>query len=124
MYEAAQRDGTRGKLKLEDGCTNDDNPFGMARYRTAGDYIEFYGALTRNFSTERTLAFVLPEELWPKAPVEAQVFVDIEANTAEAVLFIGTDGRGEIMSLTRVSPFDPAPTTEIIMLNGLVLKIK
>ncbi len=90
----------------------------------AGDFLEFFGAITRTFTTEKTCVFILPEELKPSAAIEAQLLVDVDANTAEGILFIGTDGRGEILSLTRPSPFDPAPETEVFMLNALTVKLK
>jgi hypothetical protein len=56
--------------------------------------------------------------------IEAQVFVDEESNTAEAMLIINPDGNVEVLSLARFSPFDPAPETEVILLNNLAVKFK
>jgi hypothetical protein len=86
---------------IKQGCTNDDNPFGKARYRVAGAYLEFFGAITRTYSANKKLAFVLPEELRPAQPVEVQTLLDLEENTAEAMLLIATDGNAEILSLAR-----------------------
>lgn len=52
------------------------------------------------------------------------MFVDADSNTAEAMIFFNPDGNCEILSLSRFSPFDPAPATEVILLNNLVIKYK
>ncbi len=119
LCKAAERDGERRKLHLLEGHSNDETPYGKARIRTAGHIVELFGAISRVYKADKTLAFVLPEDVWPAAPVELQAPLDPSEDTAEAVLLIGTDGQAFLYSLARYSDFNPAPERETIMLNGL-----
>jgi hypothetical protein len=81
--------------------------------------VELFGAISRVYKAEKTLAFVLPEDCRPAYPVELQAPLDPGEETAEAMLLIGTDGQAFLLSLARYSDFSPAPARETIMLNGL-----
>jgi hypothetical protein len=120
FFQTAEReDGERHRLKLLEGHSNDETPYGKARYRTAGTTVELFGAISRVYKADKTLAFVLPEDCRPAYPVELQAPLDPAENTAEAMLLIGTDGQAFLLSLARYSDFSPAPARETIMLNGL-----
>ncbi len=124
LTQASERAGTRGKLMLEEGHSNDETPYGKARYRTAGNAVQLFGAISRVWKAEPTLALVLPEELWPAQAQELQAFLDPEDDTAEAVLTISPQGEGRLLSLARYSVFSPAPERETILLAGLSYNLK
>ena len=119
MSQAAERSGERRDLELQPGHSN-QTTYGQARYRLAGSTLQLFGAILRDYSADKTLAFVLPEDARPTAPAEVQALLDPNENTtAEAMLLIGTDGQAFLLSLARFSEFDPAPAWQTIMLNGM-----